>query len=213
MKFALFFILLAAYFISLIVSSESSLIFILLWPVINLNVLAVAYVINLPNLILGKQKNGKVNPILLLINLPWLLLTWFIFKIQIKLSRENFADKIGNTNIWISRRPSGESLEEYDLVIDLTAEFFKDNTDKYVSYPNLDGHSLKNLPDPADFHPDKKTLIHCANGHGRSALFTSHILKMSGVCENFEESMEMILKSRPLAKPNKSQKKWLFEST
>lgn len=210
MKFALFFILLNSYFVYLNLMLAGYFQLLLTWININLMIMAIAYLLNYPNLVLGKKKNGSINPILLFLNLPWLLLTWIIFKLQILFSKENFADQIGETNFWISRRPTSvESLEKFELVIDLTAEFFKDKTNNYLCYPNLDGYSLKNLPDIIDFHSDKKTLIHCANGHGRSALFTAILLSEMKVTKNIQESLGLISKSRLLATPNRSQNNWI----
>tara|TARA_B100001093_G_scaffold495511_1_gene540086 strand:- start:1594 stop:2211 length:618 start_codon:yes stop_codon:yes gene_type:complete len=196
----------------MILNQEGFIQVILLWLSINLTTLIIAYTFNNPNLVLGKGKNGSINPIFLVINFPWLLLTWAIFKIQIFLSKENFADQIKGTNIWISRRPtSKEKLESFELVIDLTAEFLKDKTNNYICYPNLDGHSLKSLPSIENFNPDQKTLIHCANGHGRSALFTAIILKEGKVTKSIKEALDLILESRVLAKPNRDQTNWIIK--
>ena len=176
--------------------------------------MTVAYIKNSPLLIISKQKNGSINPVLLTINLPWLLLTWTIFKLQIICSRENFCDQIEGTNIWISRRPTQkDDISKFELIIDLTSEFLSDTTNnQYISYPNLDGHSLMNLPIITEFDKEKPTLIHCANGHGRSALFTAILLKENGTCLTVKESLDLIIKSRKLAIPNKTQLNWLIKN-
>ena len=176
--------------------------------------MTVAYIKNIPSLIINKRKSGSINPILLIINFPWLLLTWGIFKLQIICSRENFCDQITGTNIWISRRPTGkDDLSKFKLIIDLTSEFLSDKTNNhYMSYPNLDRHALINLPIITEFDKETPTLIHCANGHGRSALFTAILLKENGTCSTVKESLDLIIKSRILAIPNKTQINWLIKN-
>ena len=66
-------------------------------------------------------------------------LTWFVFKIQILLSKEDFCNQIKGTNIWISRRPNNDEIHQFDMVIYLTCEFLSDKTsNEYICYPNLD---------------------------------------------------------------------------
>jgi hypothetical protein len=142
-----------------------------------------------------------------------LLLTWLIFKLQILFSKENFADNIDGTRVWLSRRPTNsDDLSNFDTIIDLTCEFTKDQTSKnYICYPNLDGHILHNQPTLNNLDLESENiLIHCANGHGRSALFASILLEQFGIKENTEKALNTILRSRMLAKPNTSQKKWLL---
>ena len=176
--------------------------------------MTIAYISNNPKLIINKQKNGSINPLLLIINFPWLILTWSIFKLQIICSKENFCDQIEGTNIWISRRPtSKDDISQFEVIIDLTSEFLLDKTEnQYISYPNLDGHCLKNQPLITDFDKQKKVLIHCANGHGRSALFTAILLKENGTCSTIKESLDLIIKCRKLAIPNKNQRNWLIKN-
>ena len=176
--------------------------------------MVIAYLRNIPSLIINKQKNGSINPILLIINFPWLLLTWSLFKLQIICSTEKFCDQIEGTKIWISRRPTHkDDIRQFELIIDLTSEFLSYTTNnQYISYPNLDGHSLSKLPIVTEFDKEKTTLIHCANGHGRSAIFTAILLKENGTCSTVKKSLELIIKSRKLAIPNKTQRNWLIKN-
>ncbi len=76
MKFSLFFLTLTAYLIYLVLVIESNVKYILSWPLINLGLMTIAYSLNKPEIILGKNSTGKINKLLLVLNLPWLLLTW-----------------------------------------------------------------------------------------------------------------------------------------
>lgn len=210
MFFSLFFFLIATYLVWAIAFFESDLRYVLIWPLTNSLIMSISYALNDPKLILGKTKEGRISTVLLLINLPWLLLTWCVFKIQQFVSSENFIDKIAGTSLSISSRPpSTFNFEEYDLVIDLTAEFPKDkiSTSKYVCFSNLDGASLKNYCEDISILKNKEVLIHCANGHGRSALFTAKILLDTSVVNDLSEGLDLVKSSRPLATPNRFQKR------
>ncbi len=157
---------------------------------------------------LGKNKDGDVKLFLVILNLPWLVYTWSVFRIQILLSKEDFANQVDGTSIWISRRPMpGDDIGIFELVIDLTAEFTKDKTDRnYICIPNLDGHWLRNCS-PIDVgYAEKPILVHCANGHGRSSAYVARLLIEWGYCSNAESALNMIQASRPLAVPNHSQR-------
>lgn len=171
-----------------------------------------AYIRNKPQLVMGKKLDGSFNLNLLKINLPWLLFTWIIFQIQIRFNREEFSHNIIGTNLWISRKPGGkDSLDKFDTLVDLTCEFPRDQFNlNYICCPNLDGHELSELPVIQDLPKDKNILIHCANGHGRSSLYVAIVLVNWNVVATYEEALQLILKSRALAKPNSSQKKWLY---
>jgi len=54
---------------------------------------------------------------------------------------------------------------------------------------------------------NKKLLVHCANGHGRSALFVAWLLIDLELMESFEEGLKMVQKCRPFAVPNGGQLK------
>ena len=178
------------------------------WLTINMGIMTLAYSLNYPGLLLGKTSSGKINPFCLLINLPWLLLTWLIFQIQAKCSHEEFCHQLADTRYWLSRRPLGrDALSRFSLVIDLTAEFPLDSHVPHrICIPCLDGHSLPALP-MLDLPPAGQILIHCANGHGRSALLAASLLIQDGTCPTIQEAFELIERSRPGAVPNTYQKR------
>jgi len=159
---------------------------------------------------MAKKANESFNLILMIINLPWLLLTECIFKIQMLLSKEDFSNHIEGTTIWISSRPSKHnSLQHFDLVIDLTAEFSKDNhAVNYLCVPNLDAHILQNKTLPNSSYKNKNILIHCANGHGRSSTYAAYLMLKWGLSPTIDQAFQDIKASRKRAIPNKSQRKW-----
>jgi hypothetical protein len=213
MKFALFFTLLLICVVYQVITLDNNFRFFYLWPTLNMLLMSIAYAVNKPGLILGKSKEGSINSLLLILNLPWLLLTWIIFKIQILLIREDFCNQLKGTNLWMSRRPvSVEEIKQFEFIIDLTAEFSRDNSSvEYICYPNLDAHALYTLPDSKEIPLDKKVLIHCANGHGRTAQCVAIILKQRKIVESLREGLKMVKESRGLASPNSAQEKWLLK--
>ena len=206
MKFKLFFVTLTFYVFSNI---NSELKYLLLWLILNLSIMSIAYLSHNPKLILGKSSKGEINYFFLFINLPWLLFTWSIFRVQMFVSRENIVDEIAETNIFISSKPLEDfDFDSYDLIVDLTAEFLRDKVaDKnYICYPNLDGMALTTSYDEIEIFSNKRVLVHCANGHGRSALFVASLLLDLGFVESFEKGLALVKKSRSLAVPNGEQK-------
>ena len=165
--------------------------------------LSVAYIEDKPNFILGKKENGEINIYLLILNFPWLVFTWTIFRVQMFVSQENIVDHVKGTKIYISSRPlNGFDFSSYNVIVDLTAEFLKDEVinQKYICYSNLDGMPLTNSYNDINIFAKKTILVHCANGHRRSALFVAQLLLDLGLVQTFAEGVERVKKSRPLAK-------------
>ncbi len=208
MKFTLFFSLLVLYATWLFLDLVSPFKYLLLWLIINLIVMTTAYAFNNPKLILAKKNDGSINYFLLWVNLPWLLFSWVVFALQMLISRENRVDSVVENHIFIASRPARNfDYSSYDMVVDLTAEFLKRSMDesKYISYPNLDGMPLSSLYENVTVFQNKRVLIHCANGHGRSALFVAILLKDLKLVDSFGKGLERVKESRPLAIPNGGQ--------
>ena len=173
--------------------------------------LATSYLLNNPNFITGKNKNGKRSITLSVLNSPWLIITYICWYISSELSKEDKCNKIIN-NIFISRYPVVVPNDEFDLIIDLTSEFPKPKigNNNYLCVPNLDGVALKNINIP-EIDPKSKVLIHCAQGHGRSSSYCALVLIKLGIANSTFEALNIIKKSRPGAVPSKSQLKQLLK--
>lgn len=213
MKFILFFMLLTLYVLWILIVSPFYYAPLLVWLFFNFLTMSIAYGLNKPWLLLGKKKSGEVNLFLLVLNFPWLLFTWLIFHLQMFLSGENRVDEIGNTAIFIASKPlKGFDFTAYDLVVDLTAEFLKSSScrsKQYRCYPNLDAMPLMTLYEDVSEFKNKSILVHCANGHGRSALFVAHLLVDLNIVFSIEDGLKLISLNRPLAILNKEQRKSL----
>jgi len=213
MKYAIFFTLLWCYLWFWLFNLDSVWRYLLLWPIVSSFILSVSYYLNQPRLILGKTEDGIYSVLLLIINLPWLSFTYLVWYFNVLVSTENFENQISNTNIYISRRPRLNELKErYEIVIDLTAEFIesKEQGQSYFHLPWLDGISPSNFQIPKGITRDSKILVHCAQGHGRSATYTAILLRQLKLCNSTAEAYHLILQSRPSAKVSKQQLQYLI---
>ena len=203
MKYPIFFFIITA---ALIYNLIDGMNFLLIYPILTGILLFLAYLTNRPNLIIGKNENGAYNKPLMLFSLPWLLITYTVWFITNYLSRENKVDKITDS-IDIGCYPFNVNHRKYDLIIDLTSEFpraYKLDA-PYLCLPNLDGINLKNIEIPVNATRDSKILIHCAQGHGRSATYCSILMVKLGIVKNGLDALNIILKNRPGAKPSRIQ--------
>ncbi|MHA2218770.1 MAG: hypothetical protein ACXACY_22840 [Candidatus Hodarchaeales archaeon] len=188
----------------------------LIWPIFSLGFMGTAYLLNKPEM-LGKNSKGTINPIILILNLPWLVFQYLVWHIQYFISKENAFDKINGLDVYVGRRPRNiNELPAVDLVIDLASEFVENKKvreeKEYLNVPMLDAKVPPKKLDLTDLIKrikEKTIYIHCAQGHGRTALFTSLLLKETGFVKTLSEGIEKIQYHRPLAKLNKKQNKFI----
>jgi hypothetical protein len=207
MKYAIFFGSIFSLLLWCIWSGESALSLLWIYPLISAAILTIAYATNNSKLISGKASTGDINWLLATINFPWLFITWLIWEIQAQLSSEDLINQIAGTNIYIGCYPKYAKIEHFDLVIDLTAEFcsHQGQAKAYFCVPNLDGIPLRNVIFPTWITPDNTIFIHCAQGHGRTATYTSLLLAHLGIVRSPIEALPFVLHCRPAAKPSKAQ--------
>ncbi len=207
-RYSFFFAMLAALCAYYWFASTTLAWWLLLWPAVSCTVMALAYALHRPGLVVGKTAEGKVSVMLVLVSLPWLAFTWLTWLSIVMLSREPSVSPIAGTNVSISRYPLfGVDLAGFDRIFDLTAEFPRlyRPPAHYQCLPNLDGIALGNLQHLPIVGPNEKVLIHCAQGHGRSATFASLLLTNAALFATPQAAHAAILASRPGAKLAKSQ--------
>lgn len=176
--------------------------------------LSLAYALKRPAL-LGKRQDGSLAWWSWIMFLPLHLITWGIWHAIRVLSREPAFHQI-TPQLTVGRRLLAcEVPPEIELVIDLTSEFPEPAGVRrgrhYQSFPILDASvpEVKSVYQLIDSLPQVPTYIHCAQGHGRTGLFTSVYLVRRGHCKTMEETMELLAKVWPGIVLNSEQKAFI----
>ena len=171
----------------------------LAWSGLGFGVMAAAYVLQKPG-VFGKHADGTLawGPCVLL--LPYLLLTWLLWYCQTRFSREAVCDEVA-PGLWVGRRAAEKDLPPgVTLIVDLTSEFGEPRGVRtgrtYLCLPALDNAA----PDGEGFAKavrkatgwDGAVYVHCALGHGRSALVAAAVLVTRGLAGGPEEAFTQV---------------------
>ncbi|MDB6028600.1 MAG: hypothetical protein JWM68_4823 [Verrucomicrobiales bacterium] len=182
----------------------------LVWLGIDFLLLGIAHARN-AHRIFGKRPDGTMSFSKRLIFLPLLGYTSVVWHLARVLSREPASQNI-TSDLVIGRRLLASEIDgEFDNYVDLTAEFSEPLTIRrspsYRSFPVLDGAA----PDPeslreaiASLRPGR-TFIHCAQGHGRTGLFTLAVLLKSGAAGSVDDGLRMLQAIRPGIRLSRAQ--------
>lgn len=157
------------------------------------------------------KRDGRLPFVSKLLHLPFLLYSHAVWQIYVLLSREHPFDRVADDIIVGRRLRARELPSEFVNVVDLTAEMedpaeIREMTN-YIALPILDAH----VPTKSELHAaiaklkPGPTYIHCAQGHGRTALFTIALLAERGMIHSVEEGLEFVKKARPGIGLNKTQ--------
>ncbi len=189
----------------------------LLWSGVSFLVVAGAYAWQKPQ-VFGKRPDGTMawGPCVLL--LPYLLLTWLIWYCQTRFSHEALCDEIA-PKLWLGRRCSSNEIPpDVTLIVDLTSEFSEPpallTSRAYLCLPTLDN----TVPESKAFKEVVQKIagweggvyVHCALGHGRSALVAAAILMVRGLAGSPEEALAQVKQARPRVKLNPVQQAFLI---
>lgn len=180
----------------------------LLWLALAFVVVGGAYLRGARD-IFGKRPDGTLAPSRVLVLLPFLGLLWAVWHAARVLSREPAISEL-SPRLRLARRLLPDELPaDVALVVDLTAEFPSRLAPRnYRSLPILDG----GVPDLAqlqrvldDVPRDGVTLVHCAQGHGRTALFAAcHLIDRDWLPA--DAAVAAVLAARPLARMSRAQR-------
>jgi protein-tyrosine phosphatase len=216
MLYAAVFVLLSGYFVvvAFLVGAWGWL---LLWPAVSFLVLAAAYAVLGP-CVFGKRPDGRLAWWSLLVLLPVLLLLWGLWRLVRLFSREPVCTEVA-PGLWLGRRAFVRELPPgVLLVVDLTAEFpapsgIRSGRD-YLALPTLDGIA----PDEDSFRAALARVaacpgpvyIHCAQGHGRSALLAAAVLLRRGLAGDVRQAEAMLRQARPGVRLKPGQRRLLL---
>ncbi len=158
--------------------------------------------------VFGKRRDGKLQAWSALF-WPFHLLNFALLRAFRQSKRENSFDEI-HKNLWLGCQLDARDktqLKQHGVasVLDLTCEFAEPaflRALNYRSIPVLDTRAptLTQLREGADFiaHSIEEgaVYVHCALGHGRSALFVAAYLLQSGRAQNADEAIELVRQKR-----------------
>lgn len=152
----------------------------------------------------GKRADGTLAGGNVVLLLPFLLLTWLLWHLQIALTREPHHVEVV-PGIWLGRRCYAHELPpNIRTVVDLTAEFAETKTVRagrsYLCLPTLDA----SIPSQQAFGAliediircEAPVYIHCALGHGRSAMVAVAVLAAQGTSDTPEEAEKRLKQAR-----------------
>ena len=214
MIYALLFSLFSAYLV-LVAAAVGGFAWVLLWPALSFALFASAYAFHTPRL-LGKRSDGRVawwvwptlGPVLGLLVSLWHLERW--------VRREAVCHEVA-PGLWLGRWPlRGEIPPGVRLVVDLTAEFGKAPGvagHEYVCLPTLDGLSPGAVEVEAVLGKIEAcggpVYVHCALGHGRSALVAAAVLLRRGIVEDVRAAELHLRERRPGVRLKRGQRQLL----
>jgi protein-tyrosine phosphatase len=184
----------------------------LAWPAASCFLIAAAYGLGRPSL-LGKRSDGTMAPSATILLAPYLALQHGVWFLAHGLGRSPAMHEVA-PGLWLGRRPRGGEVPEHvRTVVDLTAEFHESGVVRagreYVCLATLDAtaptaDALGRVVDGivASRAP---ALIHCASGHGRSALVAACVLVARGDVATADEAVARIVAVRTGARLNSAQ--------
>jgi hypothetical protein len=181
------------------------------WLGLDFMLLGIAY-LRRSRLVFGKRPDGSLNRWRWLLFFPMHLYTSVVWHCMRLLTRESPFDATPVSGLMIGRRLlPGELPRDTHTVVDLTAEFAEPRAIRtkgdYRSFPMLDATApdVEQLRDFITSLPDAPMYVHCAQGHGRTGLFTVAFLVWRKKVENAEAGMAVLAKARPGALLNAEQ--------
>ena len=172
---------------------------------------SLAYLLGAPQIFL-KQPTGNFYWQSYFIFWPYFLLNTFTLALFCYFSKENIIDEI-IPNLYLGRRPwtfEVQYLSSFGInaTLDLTAELseinFIRNYHDYLCIPVVDAlaPTVEQLEHAVSWikirlAQEESVLVHCALGHGRSAIIIVAFILQSGMVKNFADAPDFIQSKRP----------------
>ncbi|WP_272459718.1 protein-tyrosine phosphatase family protein [Polyangium jinanense] len=185
------------------------------WPALSWALVGFAYL--WPGAGIFEKRGARLTWHRKLLLLPHMVLLYATWHAVRALSREPAFARLGE-DILIGRRLLPGEFPAVRTVVDLAAELDEHIPagTTYLSCPILDGAPLP--PDvlrqvakrisaaPAPVY------IHCAQGHGRTAMVASAVLLERGVATSVDAALTLVREARPAARPNRAQVQALLDA-
>ena len=202
-RYSITFLILGACWIALAIAYRGAA-WLLVWPGVSYVLASIAYARASPAMF-GKRPSGVISLSHLILLLPYIALAWCVWAVIRLFVAEPASQQVAR-DLWIGRRPTATELsKDVALVVDLTCELWEPAAVRhacpYVCVPTLDGSvppdpQLRDLVEKLrDF--EGIALIHCAQGHGRSAAVAAAVLVSRGVAGDVDEAVQQIERVRP----------------
>jgi protein-tyrosine phosphatase len=190
----------------------------LVWLATSLALVALAYA-GFPRFAFAKDpRTGRIPATRKALLLPYLAMTWGLWHLLRAVGREAACVPL-SPGLTIGRRLlRSEYPSDVATIVDLTWEFERVVPTKegvrYELIPILDAASLSprelaevaariaSLPRPL--------YVHCAQGHGRTAMVAAAVLLSVGIAESGEDALWQVRAARPGARPNRRQRESLL---
>ena len=176
----------------------------LLWPAASYLTISAGYAL-LGAGVFGKHLDGTMSPVAFVLMLPYVAGSWLIWAVTRLVSSEPPCSEVSE-GLWIGRRPLARELpHEVGLVVDLTCELWEPREIRgrrdYLCVPTLDqclplDHVLANIVRRVA-RERGMVLIHCAQGHNRSAAVAAAVMVVRGLAPDAEEASRRIAAVRP----------------
>lgn len=188
------------------------------WFSLSLFIISLGYfgLLGLGVKVFGKDENGRIGLVYKILHLPTFLYSSLLWNALRLTSKEDVTNQI--EDIIIGRRLLKHEIpKNINNYIDLTCEFEDPKeirkSEAYINFPILDGHTppVAELKSCIRSLKPGTTFIHCAQGHGRTGLFTIALLFERGKIKSLEEGLTILKSVRPLLALNKSQKNFIRE--
>lgn len=175
-----------------------------LWPALAFGVVSLGYARLKPSIV-GKRSDGTFHPVRRVALFPYFALSQSLWHLHSWFTREDAYNEVA-PKLWVGRWPSARALpDDVHVVIDVTAELpaHKKLTGakRYVCLPALDA----TVPDESAFRELVARLsnepggifVHCAFGHGRSAMVAAALLIERGLAHDADSAERRMRQSRP----------------
>lgn len=211
MKYAITLLLLGIGCISLAYQSGAWA-WVLIWCGVSFTWVAVAYGLNCPKM-LGKLPTGEISIPHWPIVFPFTAFNWLLWWLRVLLSPEPVYHEI-LPGLYLGRRACVRELPtNITTVVDMTSELPAASGitigRDYFCAPTLDGtpvssSDMERLIDHIT-EAEAGIYIHCALGHGRSAMVVAAVMIAQGKAHNAEEAEAKLKQIRPGVGLNREQ--------